>query len=216
MHVPCTTHQMVLVDIPSPTDKDLMGVPAPTAPRGPGDLDSTRHNGPPVIPQLPSLSLSSPLLFESAPTVCSSSTPIPQIVLQPASIMCQHVDKDEKSLLTETFDSSEDNDVTPPLSPQQNGSPTAIAMPRTHHLVDINLVTSASRQSKKNVRFAKAKRSIMEIGDSSACEKQQACPVQYAQIICSCREPLCPDQGKVILHRLCTITVHCSHYCNGP
>eukprot|EP00731_Ephydatia_muelleri_P022533 Em0015g116a len=206
--VPTTTNQRLLLDTPSTSNQIVMAdAPTTTHPRALRvsptqnrryDADCKRYDGveglpPRAMQGVPSLSLSSPLLFDSAPSICSSPIPMSQKAPHPAPSVCQRYPQPVASTVkfsTETLDSSDDSDVTPPISP--HGSPEVM-----HQLLVVDHTkTSTSSHLKRNVRVARTK-SCAESGVNVECEQQPKFPLLYAHVRCLCRGSLCQDKVLV-------------------
>ena len=220
LDTPSTSNQIVMADAPTTTHPRVLGVSSTQNrvcvnlpfqynnqknltdtlfinPQG-YDADCKRYDGveglpPRAMQGVPSLSLSSPLLFDSAPSICSSPIPMSQKAPHPAPSVCQRYPQPVASTVkfsTETLDSSDDSDVTPPISP--HGSPEVM-----HHLLVVDHTkTSTSSHLKRNVRVARTK-SCAESGVNVECEQQPKFPLLYAHVRCLCRGSLCQDKGKL-------------------
>lgn len=203
------TLQKACMDVPFPNNqKNLTDAPFLNAQRCMNDADCKRDDGlEGLLPRasqgvVPSLPLSSPLLFDSAPSVSSTPIPMPQKALQPSPTVYQRYTQPVASVVkcsSEALDGGDDSDVTPPISPQQQGSPDTKTMPGKQHplgvIDDTKMPTSV--HLKRNVRIARAK-SCVESGVNIECDKHlTAFPILYAHVRCLCHESLCQGNGKL-------------------
>lgn len=215
-----TPNRRAFVSAPSPNSQmDLTDAPSTDTAHCLRDTDSKGPSGSEESSrQAPSHVLfSSPLLFDSAPPSLSISpvrTPH-QKTLQSTPVPCRQYVQGTDSVVNsfaEAQGNSGDSDVTPPISPQQKGSPDAKVASERQHLLVLNHTKETSvEKPKKNVRIARL-RSCIE-GASVECRKQQTCSLAYADIMCSCDKSIC--SGTVLVETADLRSYLAEHDMNG-